>query len=237
MTCPCGQYDYIDSTAETLADAMAYHRKYGNRIIHELLTGSSLFPYMTSNSFELEREKTSKMRLYQHSSRCPIALRLFLDCNPSYWCFIPLSCDEQATENTVDLQGTSDTNSVSVPVIANGVVNNPRVIQYCIRVPSPPAAYVFSDGQLQQQHSFFEQMVASPIQQLPYVKIDLYRMAIIAVLPDDRSIILRYIIETLFIIYTETKLNMICPIGGNAEQRYGRPYDLIWCANLNHSSM
>ncbi|CAF1366610.1 unnamed protein product [Rotaria sordida] len=57
------------------------------------------------------------------------------------------------------------------------------------------------------------------------------------ILPDDRSIILRYIIETLFIIYTETKLNMICPIGGNAEQRYGRPYDLIWCANLNHSSM
>ncbi|CAF4282947.1 unnamed protein product, partial [Rotaria sordida] len=23
MTCPCGHYDYVDSTAKTLADAMA----------------------------------------------------------------------------------------------------------------------------------------------------------------------------------------------------------------------
>ena len=52
-------------------------------------------------------------------------------------------------------------------------------------------------------------------------------------MPDDRSIILRYIIETLFIIHGETKLNMICPIGGNPERRYGRPYNLIWCHNLN----
>jgi hypothetical protein len=51
--------------------------------------------------------------------------------------------------------------------------------------------------------------------------------------PDDRSIILRYIIETLFIIHGETKLNMICPIGSDPERRYGRPYDLIWCDNLN----
>ena len=52
-------------------------------------------------------------------------------------------------------------------------------------------------------------------------------------MPDDRSIILRYIIETLFIVHGETKLNMICPIGGNPERRYGRPYNLIWCHNLN----
>jgi hypothetical protein len=51
--------------------------------------------------------------------------------------------------------------------------------------------------------------------------------------PDDRSIILRYIMETLFIIHGETKLNMICPLGGDPEQRYGRPYDLVWCYNLN----
>ncbi|CAF4326665.1 unnamed protein product, partial [Rotaria magnacalcarata] len=43
MTCPCGHYDYVDSTAETLTDALAYHREHGNRIIHEKLTGSPLF--------------------------------------------------------------------------------------------------------------------------------------------------------------------------------------------------
>ncbi|CAF4146284.1 unnamed protein product, partial [Rotaria sp. Silwood2] len=54
---------------------------------------------------------------------------------------------------------------------------------------------------------------------------------------DDYSIILRYIIETLFIIHGETKLNMICPIDSGAEQRYGHPYDLVWCADLNRPSM
>ncbi|CAF4635525.1 unnamed protein product, partial [Rotaria socialis] len=53
----------------------------------------------------------------------------------------------------------------------------------------------------------------SPVDQLPYVETDLYKMKIIAVLPTDESIILRYLIETLFIIHGETKLNMICPIG------------------------
>ena len=51
--------------------------------------------------------------------------------------------------------------------------------------------------------------------------------------PDERSTVLRYIIETLFIIHGETKLNMICPLGGDAEQRFGPPYHQVWCANLN----
>ncbi|CAF1421151.1 unnamed protein product [Rotaria sordida] len=138
MTCSCGHYDYVDSTAKTLADDMAYHREHGNRIVHEKLTGSPLCQESSLDHNEKENEIANCMRLYQHSARCPIALRLFLDCNP---------------------------------------------------------------------------------------------------ISDDRSIILRYIIETLFIIHAETKLNMICPIGGDVEQRYGRPYDLVWCANLNHSSM
>ena len=52
--------------------------------------------------------------------------------------------------------------------------------------------------------------------------------------PDDHSIILRYIIETLFILHCETKLNMIYPVSRSPEERYGRPYNLIWCAHLNH---
>ncbi|CAF5001428.1 unnamed protein product [Rotaria sp. Silwood1] len=39
----CPAYDYVDSTAATLPDAMAYHREHGNRIIHEKLTGSPVF--------------------------------------------------------------------------------------------------------------------------------------------------------------------------------------------------
>ena len=51
--------------------------------------------------------------------------------------------------------------------------------------------------------------------------------------PDETSLILRYIIKQLFVIHGETKLNMICPIGCDPEKRYGRPYNLVWCAGLN----
>jgi hypothetical protein len=47
--------------------------------------------------------------------------------------------------------------------------------------------------------------------------------------PRPRSRLLRYIIETLLITHAETELNMICPMGGNPEHRYGRGYDLEWC--------
>jgi hypothetical protein len=55
--------------------------------------------------------------------------------------------------------------------------------------------------------------------------------------PDETSLILRYIIKILFVIHDEPKLNMICPIGGDPQQRYGRPNELVWYANLDHRSM
>jgi hypothetical protein len=58
-----------------------------------------------------------------------------------------------------------------------------------------------------------------------------------SVVPDESSLILRYVIKTLFVIHGETKLNMICPIGIDPEQRYGRPYELVWRPNLNRRPM
>ncbi|CAF4217186.1 unnamed protein product [Rotaria sordida] len=237
MTCPCGHYDYIDSTAKTLADAMAYHREHGNRIIHEKLTDSPLFRGSQIDPNEREKEMVNQMRLYQHSARCPEALRSFLDCNPMYWCFIPLPVDEAATENAANRPGTSTTDPNLDAVIATTAVDNRRVANYLDNVSLPPTPYAFSYRQIKQQRLFFERFVTSSIHYRPYIKLDLYNIAIIAVLPDDCSMILRYIIETLFIIHGETKLNMICPLGGDAEKRYGFPYNLDWCDNLNQSSM
>ena len=79
---------------------------------------------------------------------------------------------------------------------------------------------------------------------MPFVSqqifIDLYYICFlfyIDLVPDDHSTILRYIIETLFIIHGQTKLNMICPFGGDPERRYGRAYDRVWCDNLNRRSI
>ncbi|CAF4634620.1 unnamed protein product, partial [Rotaria magnacalcarata] len=47
-----------------------------------------------------QNEIANRMRLYQHSARCPVALRSFLDCNPIYWCFIPVLWSEALAENS-----------------------------------------------------------------------------------------------------------------------------------------
>ncbi|CAF1339283.1 unnamed protein product [Rotaria sordida] len=183
----------------------------------------------------------NQMRLYQHSARCPEALRSFLDCNPIYWCFIPLPVDEAVTENTANRPGNSTTDPNLDAVIATTAADNRRMANYLDNVPLPPTSYAFSFRQLKQQRLFFERLVTSSIHYRPYIKLDVYNIAIIVVcndlVSDDCSMILRYIIETLFIIHGETKLNMICPLGGDAEKRYGLPYNLYWCDNLNHSSM
>ena len=40
------------------------------------------------------------MLLYKHSARCPAAIQLFLDCNPQYWCFVPMPKTEEEAQNT-----------------------------------------------------------------------------------------------------------------------------------------
>lgn len=45
-----------------------------------------------------------QMRLYQHSAKCAVALRTFLDCNPNHWCFIPLHWYEAQEENLNELR-------------------------------------------------------------------------------------------------------------------------------------
>ncbi|CAF1339092.1 unnamed protein product [Adineta steineri] len=255
MTCPCQQYDYVESTENTLHDAMNCmlfhmtmnivfiaanidHRKHGNRIIHETLTGTRLYRGSIVDPMEKQKEIANKMRLYQHSAQCPIALRSFLDCNPDYWCFVPILWADAVTENIIYFRTRSSTNNLEETNISGvTAIDNQRVLHYLEHVPQPPAPYDFSYQQRQKQRQFFERFLTSPFYQLPYSPLDLYRIAIIAILPNDRSIILRYIIETLFILHGETKLNMICPLGGDPYQRYGPPYSSVWCANLNDSGL
>lgn len=76
---------------------------------------------------------------------------------------------------------------------------------------------------------------------MPFVSklsvIDLFIFSIyffFIIVPTDESILLRYVIETLFIIHGESKLNMICPIGVDPEKRYGQPYDHQWFYHIKN---
>lgn len=122
------------------------------------------------------------MRVYQHSARCPIALRTFLDCNPSYWCLIPLFWHEALADNRRYFHAIDDTTTDPevLDIMATASVDNPRIARYLDRVPLPPAAYAFSYRQRQEQRLFFERFMLSNIDELPYHAVDLYKIAIIA---------------------------------------------------------
>lgn len=122
------------------------------------------------------------MRLYQHSARCPVALRAFLDCNPAYWCFIPLSWNEALEENATFLRENSSEDSILAPLVTPISTNEERRIDnYMKRVPVPPTSYVFSYRQTQEQREFFHRVISAPINLLQYIESDLYTMSLIAV--------------------------------------------------------
>ena len=144
------------------------------------------------------RERANGMHLYLHSARCPVVLRSFLDCNPKYWCFIPMPWHDAVSEDLNDFRSrktvssasassttTTETTTSSNVEVANiirmGTIDNQRVSQYLEHVPLPPAAYVRSYQQRKQQRLFFEQLLSTPVQQQFYSEVDLYQIKIIAV--------------------------------------------------------
>lgn len=130
----------------------------------------------------------NKMRLYRHSARCPVALRRFLDANPDYYHFVPLLWQDAQAENMAYLRGgNASSNSAEVihidknSIIAIGHFNDSRLVNCLKRIPLSPVAYTFSYEQKQKQRGFFEQFLATPVDQLPYSPMDLYKATVIAV--------------------------------------------------------
>ncbi|CAF5153225.1 unnamed protein product [Rotaria sp. Silwood1] len=60
LTCPCGKFEYIGTTANTLHDRLIKHREHGNRIIHEFLIGQ------TNILRELTRGKPTESAHYEN---------------------------------------------------------------------------------------------------------------------------------------------------------------------------
>ena len=133
-------------------------------------------------------EMANEMRLYDHAARCPIALRLFLDCSPDYWCFILLLWHYAQVEKIAYLQERSSSSTSSkivdldvTNVIAIATIGNHQVTDCLNHVPLTPIRYAFSYQQRQQQGVFFEQFFSLPVDQLPYSPVDLYKVAPIVV--------------------------------------------------------
>jgi hypothetical protein len=122
-----------------------------------------------------------KMRLYQHTAHCPVTLKLFLEHNPSYWCFISKSKEEVDQENDFYTRIVLKTRSEFVYMLPKRTNQERKVARLLTGLSLPSVQRHFSSAQIQKQRIFFDRLLLSPVDELPYVETDLYKMKIIAV--------------------------------------------------------
>lgn len=139
------------------------------------------FSHSRRLSFLFRQTRNKRMRLYQHSARCPTALRAFLDCNPHYWCFIPRLTNETMLTQFNPLGEPLERESELDHLFHAGIINDPRLIDCLERVPVPPMTYSFSYEDRQQQRFFFKYLLTEGLGRLPYQSLDLYQASMIAV--------------------------------------------------------
>ena len=122
--------------------------------------------------------------LYQHSPRCSVALQLFLDYNPEYWCLVPMKTMEVNMVNTNRIPP-----SVSSSVIETSWAHTDEDVRLIIeRLPEPPLGFDFSISQRQEQQHFFKLLHDCVV---PRDNVDLYNADIVAIY---KSIPMKYVI-------------------------------------------
>lgn len=108
------------------------------------------------------------MRLYQHSARCPVVLQLFLNCNPIYWCFIPLPRQEALAQDFAYLKEIHAENFTLPFNMPTSARHERKVERHLSRVPLPQTRSMFSYSQTEKQRQFFDHFLLSDVDQLPY---------------------------------------------------------------------
>ena len=111
------------------------------------------------------------MHLYRHSTECPSAIQIFLDENPHYWRFVPMSYEEANDAQQTITASTSDIKSKSVR-------DDEKIKLFIQNLPTPPTNYRFSQRQYHLQYAFFQ---AERDLKGPNSHLDLYNAKIIAV--------------------------------------------------------
>ena len=136
------------------------------------------------------------MRLYRHSTLCRTAMQMFLNCNPQYWCFVPVNNMDADNDDIVYTQMGSPTINIishhysydenyldeksAVSVTAATDVRSDEETQWLVdNLPVPPLGYRFTQRQRYQQYTFFKnkQDLFAP----PSSHLDLYNATIVFV--------------------------------------------------------
>jgi len=104
-------------------------------------------------------------------------MQIFLDANPRYWRFVPMSMEEAQTPEQQHIQRPQFAEEL------NWNLRSKEDSLKCINaVPKPPSAYTFSNRQILLQTTYFHK---KQDQILPNQDLDLYNATIVAVCKFD----------------------------------------------------
>ncbi len=129
--------------------------------------------------------RKSGMHLYQHSTRCSVAMQMFLNCYPHYWIFVPMLSHIAQQHNINYRQSAAaaaeliNTTTITTTTTTTSTSHHDLEIQSYLRnIPLAPHGYEFSQQQYHAQIRFFKE---KKHQQLPDLPLDLYNASIIVV--------------------------------------------------------
>ena len=142
LTCLCGQFDYISETRYTLAVRSEGHRHIAMTLIEKFLIGDRNFRRLSTNGPRDSLLNKEYIALYQHVRQCSAGIQLFLDSNPNYWRFVPMSIAETDQENF---------NYRTMALTTSVHHHDKELMKWLDDMPKPGPNFKFSKRQLDKQ--------------------------------------------------------------------------------------
>jgi hypothetical protein len=148
--------------------------------------------------------------LCQHAARCPKLMQAFLDCNPAFWCFVPIPTDRTLRASMFAppeqlLQQPLGQITTTVTPLPPERRNETLSMRFTNNIPKPPGKYVFKREQFTEQKLFFK--YGKDRDPIKIDNLNFYNPTIVAVLPDQCSDTVKKFIESLCITHGECQLN------------------------------
>ena len=136
-------------------------------------------------------------------------MQLFLDRNPSYWCFVPVLKDRTLRSSTyarsapLSPLAQIETTTANIPMVRRSDTLSMRLAN---NIPKPTDInYTFTLEQFNEQKLYFQ--FGRDRDPLNIHNMYFYNAAIVAVVPDHCSDAVKKFIESLFITHAECQLN------------------------------
>lgn len=160
----------------------SYATYMSRRCRSERVCHSSMCTCLAFVVLVFSKQIANKMRLYHHTTRCPVAMQLLLDTNPDLWCFVPMANDQAMIDDL-------DFFSTEAPIVfENGKKDKPvchksdhsnAIDRFISQVSTPLPGYSFTHRQREQQRVLFQRMLDRSFHWVG--KCDLFEATIIAV--------------------------------------------------------